>query len=169
MAERAVVALGSNLGDPLAHLRAARLQLSSLGTIEAASSLYLTVPVGGPAGQPDYLNAVIVLLPAPVYRSPSALLWALLEIERRRGRRRRLNWEARTLDLDLLAFGDRVMSEPGLVIPHPRMLERPFVLAPLCEACDSWRHPLTGRSACEELAELPDTGVERTRYEWVAE
>jgi 2-amino-4-hydroxy-6-hydroxymethyldihydropteridine diphosphokinase len=165
-AEFGLIGLGSNLGAPADQLRSARRDLESCGRVTAASRIYRTAPVGGPPGQPDYLNAVIVLAPGPGFDDPRALLSALLEIERRHGRSRRVRWEARTLDLDLLAFGGRVIDEPGLVLPHPRLDARAFVLAPLCEVMPHWRHPVSGRRACERLAELPGAGVTPTSIAW---
>lgn len=167
--ELAVIGLGSNLDDPPGQLRAALVELGRCGSITALSSIYRTAPVGGPAGQPDYLNAVAALVPTEPSADPRALLEALLAIERRHGRTRRVPWEARTLDLDLLAFGRRTVVEPGLIVPHPRLLERAFVLAPLCEALPRWRHPDTGLSACEALAQLPAAPpVTRTGLDWGA-
>ena len=166
MSETALVGLGSNLGSPLATLREARRDLAELGTVTRASALYRTAPVGGPAGQNDYLNAVIALEPSPAFGEPLELLRALLEIEGRHGRLRRIRWAARTLDLDLLAFGQRIVDEPGLTLPHPRLARRAFVLAPLCEVAPQWRHPLGGESACELLAEVDMTGVTRTDLDW---
>lgn len=163
---RAIIGLGGNLGEPLTALRFARRQLGAHGNVEAASSLYRTAPVGGPADQPDYLNAVIFYLPSPPYREPAALLGLLLEIERRQGRSRRIRWQARTLDLDLLAYGDMVVAEPGLQVPHPLMMERAFVLAPLCEVAPQWRHPLTFEPACQALARVGGDGVARTEFTW---
>ena len=170
-AERlALVALGSNLGstlgEPLEHLRRAALELSDLGALRGRSSLYATAPVGGPAGQADYLNAVVALEPFLPYAEPAALLAALLALERRHGRLRRERWGARTLDLDLLAHGDRTLRQPGLALPHPRMMERAFVLAPLCELLPGWRHPESGASACEALERLPRADVRRTGLTW---
>jgi 2-amino-4-hydroxy-6-hydroxymethyldihydropteridine diphosphokinase len=165
-AELALIGLGSNLGNPADQLRSARPELERCGRVTAASRIYQAAPVGGPPDQPDYLNAVIALVPGPGFDEPRALLQALLEIERRHGRSRRVRWEARTLDLDLLAFGARVIDEAGLVLPHPRLSERAFVLAPLCEALPHWRHPLSGRSACEELADLPPALVAPTSLAW---
>lgn len=162
----AIVALGSNLDDPLNRLRAARDELASIGTIVSASGLYRTAPVGGPPGQPDFLNAVVAFRPAPRYQEPKTLLRELLAIERRHGRRRRVRWEARVLDLDLLDVGRVVIEEEALVLPHPRMMERAFVLAPLCEALPGWSHPLTGEGACQALARLGRAGVERTELDW---
>ncbi len=128
-----------------------------------ASSLYRTVPVGGPAGQRDFLNAVVALRP---HFQPEALLAELLCLEAEQGRVRHERWSARTLDLDLLAYGDLVCETPELTLPHPRMLERAFVLAPLCELAPQWRHPLAGVSACEALARVDASGVQRTGLEW---
>lgn len=161
----AYVALGSNLGDPLRQLRQARAGLEGSGEIVGASSLYRTAPVGGPPGQADYLNAVIALRPeAP---DPEALLDVLLGLEAEQGRTRAVRWDARTLDLDLLAWDDTVLKTARLTLPHPRMLERAFVLGPLCELSPGWRHPLTRQSACETLAAL-DSDITRTALNWTA-
>ena len=162
----ALVAFGSNLDDPAAQLRRAAAVVAALAARSSWSSIYRTVPVGGPAGQPDYLNAVAALQPVAAVAEPGALLEALLEIERRHGRRRSERWGPRTLDLDLLAVGDQVVEEPGLSLPHPRMMNRAFVLAPLCEVAPSWRHPLTGEAACAALARVGEAGVHRTGLRW---
>lgn len=130
----------------------------------AASSLYRTAPMGGPTGQADYLNAVIVLRPnAP---DPETLLGELLGLEARQGRSRAVRWAARTLDLDLLAWGDLVWTTPALTLPHPRMMARAFVLAPLCEVAPGWRHPVTLEGACEALGRLDLSGATRTPLSW---
>jgi 2-amino-4-hydroxy-6-hydroxymethyldihydropteridine diphosphokinase len=165
-ASRALIGLGSNLGEPLEQLRAARRELQLLGRVDVASSLYRTAPVGGPPGQAHYLNAVVLLSPAPELASPRSLLTALLGIERRSGRRRRVRWDARTLDLDLLAYGDAVIHQPGLILPHPRLMDRPFMLAPLCEVAPAWRHPVSGRGACEALEALPPADINRIGLDW---
>jgi 2-amino-4-hydroxy-6-hydroxymethyldihydropteridine diphosphokinase len=164
--ETAYIALGSNLGRPLAQLRFALMKLRELGEVSARSSLYKSPAQGGPAGQPDYLNAVVTLAPFPAYHEPLKLLGALLAVEREAGRVRRIRWEARTLDLDLLALGERVVESPNLTLPHPRMMERAFVLAPLCEIAPSWRHPRDARRACDALATLDTSALERTGLEW---
>lgn len=162
----AYIALGSNLGEPLRYLRWAATALAELGEIEARSSLYQTVPVGGPPGQPDYLNAVMALKPAPEFDDPETLLMRLLELELEQGRERRLRWAARTLDLDLLDVAGVIYESDVLTLPHPRMLERAFVLAPLCEIAPQWRHPLTKELACEVLQRLSAEGIERTKLSW---
>jgi 2-amino-4-hydroxy-6-hydroxymethyldihydropteridine diphosphokinase len=127
----AFIGLGSNLGDSVAHLVAARAALAALpdSRLVAASSLYLSAPVG-PADQPDFINAAVALdtnLPAP------DLLHALLQIEQQQGRVRLRHWGERTLDLDLLLYGDHTVNLPELQVPHPRLHQRNFVLQPLLE------------------------------------
>ena len=160
----AYVALGSNLGDPLAQLRQARSELNEIGELVGASSLYRTAPVGGPPGQTDYLNAVVALKPNTP--DPETLLEELLGLEAGQGRTRAVRWAARPLDLDLLAWDDTVLETPRLTLPHPRMLERAFVLGPLCELAPDWRHPLTRQNACETLASLNAAGITRTVLDW---
>jgi 2-amino-4-hydroxy-6-hydroxymethyldihydropteridine diphosphokinase len=124
------LALGSNLGDRLATLeRAARLvDAHPEITVMRSSRVYETAPVGPP--QPDYLNAVLEVETA---LTALELLAATQEIERSLGRVRAERWGARSIDIDLLTFGDEDVDAPGLQIPHPRMHERGFVLAPLLE------------------------------------
>lgn len=134
----------------------------------AGSSLYRTTPVGGPTGQPDYLNAVVAL--RPEVTEPEELLTQLLGLEAEAGRERSERWAARTLDLDLLTFGEEVRTGEYLTLPHPRMMERAFVLEPLCEVIDElslrWRHPVTGIGAYETLANLSEEGIARTNLMW---
>lgn len=130
----AYVALGANLGDPVATVRAALDALQGIAGayFRTASSLYRTAPVGLHY-QPDFINAVALLevesavLPAPTF------LDHLFAIEARFGRQRSVRNAPRTLDLDLLLFGNEQHALPGLILPHPRMTERAFVLAPLAE------------------------------------
>jgi 2-amino-4-hydroxy-6-hydroxymethyldihydropteridine diphosphokinase len=127
---RAAVALGSNLGDRRANLEYALEAMTGLGDLVAVSRLYETAPVGGPE-QDAYLNAVAILetrLPA------ERLLAALLDIEHRRGRERLVRWGPRTLDLDLLLYGVETIGREECTVPHPRLLERRFVLDPLLDA-----------------------------------
>lgn len=132
---RAAIALGSNLGDRIEHLDAANEAIESLGRVVATSPVYETEPIGGP-DQGPYLNAVTVI---DTELSARRLLGELLDIERSRDRERTEQWAPRTLDLDLLLYGDESVDEPGLTVPHPRMVERRFVLDPLLdvwpEAC----------------------------------
>lgn len=133
---RVYIGLGSNLGDRAGTIRAALRDLEERADIRVVrcSAVRETVAVGGPPGQGNYLNAVAQLDTA---LSPQELLARLLEIERRHGRRRELRNGPRTLDLDLLLYGDRVIDEEGLTVPHPRMWERAFVMQPLLEICDA--------------------------------
>jgi 2-amino-4-hydroxy-6-hydroxymethyldihydropteridine diphosphokinase len=125
----AYIALGANLGDRLQTLRDAVRDLAEVGNIEAISSVYETDPVGY-ADQPAYLNAVVATDTA---LTAEGLLDALLSIERAHGRVRTFPNAPRTLDLDIILFGDEVRQSERLTIPHPRMQERTFVLAPLNE------------------------------------
>jgi 2-amino-4-hydroxy-6-hydroxymethyldihydropteridine diphosphokinase len=159
----AYVGLGSNLGDREGHLGAA---LDALRTLDGVgglerSSLYETEPVG-PGAQRRYLNAVVRLR---TRLAPRALLDALLAIERAQGRRRSgVRNEARTLDLDLLLYGDQQIDEPGLVVPHPRLALRPFVLEPLRELTPALVVPGTGASVATLAARVRDPAAAR-RYE----
>jgi 2-amino-4-hydroxy-6-hydroxymethyldihydropteridine diphosphokinase len=121
--------LGSNLGDRRAHLRTAVASLSAPGDLVAVSPLYETEPVGGPA-QGMFLNLVVELLGA---ESPRQLLERCRALESAAGRVRTVRFGPRTLDADVLLVGDLVVDEPDLVVPHPRMWKRRFVLAPLAD------------------------------------
>lgn len=129
--ERAFVALGSNLGDRAEHLRMARSSLGRLpGTVLlAASAVEETDPLGG-LPQPPYLNQMVVL---ETTLTPRALLGALQEIERSAGRVRTTRWGARTLDLDIVRYGDQRIDDPDLIIPHPELPNRDFWLRELAE------------------------------------
>ena len=146
------IALGSNLGDRAGTLRAAFAALSRLPGIQGArlSPFYETEPVGPP--QPAYLNACAHLeVDDP---DPRSFLRALLDTEGAFGRVRGERWGPRTLDLDLLMFGRVVLDEPGLILPHPRMQERAFVLKPLADLDPGLRHPVSGRTVAELLASV---------------
>ena len=150
---RAYVALGSSLGERRANLDAAAEKLSRVEGVEllARSSWYDTAPVGGPPGQPRYLNGVVGI---ETTLAPRALLEKLLQIEEELGRVRRERWHPRTIDCDLVLYDDSVVDEPGLTIPHPRMRERRFVLEPLVEIAPEARDPVTGLTARELLSRL---------------
>jgi 2-amino-4-hydroxy-6-hydroxymethyldihydropteridine diphosphokinase len=152
--ERAAVALGSNLGDRARHLERAVEELRALPGVRvlAVSAWIETESVGGPVGSPTYLNGAVLL---ETQLDPRDLLEALLAIERAHGRRRNpgIRDEPRTLDLDLLLHGDRRIDEPHLRVPHPRMEEREFVLAPLAEIAPDLVLA-SGRTVRESLAEL---------------
>jgi 2-amino-4-hydroxy-6-hydroxymethyldihydropteridine diphosphokinase len=129
--EEVFIALGSNLGDRAAFLRQAieRMKETPDFSVEAVSTVMETRPVG-PIPQPDYLNAVVR---AKTKLPPLRLLERLLAIERELGRTRRERWGPRTIDLDILYYGDRQVNEPSLQVPHPEIGNRPFLLAGLRE------------------------------------
>jgi len=156
----AFVSLGSNLGDRAAHLEGALAGLRATPGVSAlrCSSLYETEPVG-PPGQGPYLNAVARL---ETSLAPRELLARLFTLERAAGRTRSgVRNEARSLDLDLLLFGPLCLDEPGLCVPHPRLHERPFVLAPLRELAPDLCHPRLRRSVAELAAALEASGAWR--------
>lgn len=163
MGEQALVALGSNLGDRAATMARAAEGLSGAGRVLARSRLYETPPMG-PA-QPDYLNAVVLL---ETDLAPRSLLDHLLAVERSLGRVRGERWGPRTIDLDLLAHGSAVVDEPGLVLPHPGLAERAFVLAPLCDISPQWRFPdgRTARGLLDALDPSLRAGVRALADEW---
>lgn len=145
------VAIGSNLGDRHAHLDLAAARLKDLLANLRISRAYETDPVDVPDDQPRFLNAAAVGeadLPA------RELLDALLAIERERGRERPHAGAARTLDLDLVLYGDQVIDEPGLRVPHPRFRERRFVLEPLAAIAPGLVDPVTGQTVRALLTRL---------------
>lgn len=150
----AYVGLGSNLGDRRALLDSALAELAP----RRVSSVRETAPWGR-EDQPAFLNAVAEL---ETGLAPRPLLDLLLEVERRHGRVRNERWGPRTLDLDLLLYGDRVVREPGLEVPHPRLAERRFVLDGLAELNPDLQVPGTGRSVLDLLRAVPASpGEER--------
>lgn len=138
---KAYIAIGSNLGDRERTIESALRCIGGLDstTLERVSTIIETEPVG-PDGQGPYLNGV---LGVRTDLRPRELLDALMEVERAHGRDRdrEQRWGARTLDLDLLIYGDEIIDEPGLSVPHPRMHERSFVLIPLCEVAPDLEIP----------------------------
>ncbi len=156
---RALVALGSNVGDRRRTLERALEELCRLpGTcVVERSSFHETAPVGGPPGQGPFLNAVAEV---ETRLSPRELLDGLLEIEKALGRVRTVRNGPRTIDLDLILFGDVVTEEPGLQVPHPRFRERAFVLEPLAEVAPDAVDPVTGKTVRELLDELARRPVE---------
>jgi len=153
MARLAHIGLGSNLGDRKAILDGVVAQLRQTPEllVRSVSTYHETKPVGGPAGQGPFLNAAAAL---ETTLEPIALLHRLQEIEADAGRVRTVRWGERTLDLDVLLFGDEIIDRPDLSVPHPRMGVRRFVLVPLEEIASAARDPLTGRSISELRANL---------------
>jgi 2-amino-4-hydroxy-6-hydroxymethyldihydropteridine diphosphokinase len=154
----AYIGLGANLGDRLATLREAVRRLGELGEVTHVSSLYETAPVGYEA-QPAFLNAVVALQTS---LEASPLVQQMLEIEAALGRVRTFRNAPRTLDLDLLLLGDVVVTAEDVQVPHPRIQERAFVLAPLAEIAPDTLHPVLG-CAIQDLYDAMGVtdGVER--------
>lgn len=150
---KCAIALGSNLGDSLNTLESSLTVLNSTPGINLlkVSRWYQTKPVGPP--QPDYLNGCATF---NVEQKPEELLTLLQATELQFGRVRTEKWGARTLDLDILLYDDLIMETPNLIIPHPRMNERAFVLVPLAEIAADWQEPKTGK-AIAKLASTIDT------------
>jgi len=151
MNKHVYLSLGSNIGDREAHLREAIARLESAGHVVAVSSFYETEPVEF-TQQPWFLNGVVAL---DTTKMPRQLLAALLRIEREMGRRRVQKKGPRTIDIDILLFGNTVMDSAELTIPHPAMHERRFVLQPLAEIAPDARHPVFGKTIQELREALP--------------
>lgn len=149
---RAFLGLGANLGDRRAQLRRA---VAAMDDVVALSALYETEPVGGPAGQPPYLNLVVEL---DTERSPRQLLERARRLEDEAGRVRTVHHGPRPLDVDVLLVGDEVVEEPDLMVPHPRMFERRFVLAPLSDLAPELVPPETLERAGGRVRRLGKLG-----------
>ena len=163
-----LVAIGANLPGPdgapaIETCRRAAVALDALPglRLRSLSRWFATAPVPPTPGVPDYVNGVALLAPRPgaAAPDPAVLLAALQGIEAAFGRVRPYPNAPRTLDLDLLDLGGLVREGPDPVLPHPRMQDRGFVLAPLCDIAPGWLHPVLGLTAAELLAGLPPQGV----------
>jgi len=143
--------LGTNLGDRLGNLRNAVLALAPFVDVEATSRLYETAPVGI-LDQPAFLN---MALRGTTRLDPLSLLQALKSLEKTLGRVDGVRWGPRLIDMDILLFGESSFSDPSLEVPHPRLTERRFALAPLADVGASALHPPTGKAVAQLLAELP--------------
>jgi len=157
MGVEAIIALGGNVGEVREHFISARNMLAGSDGIGllASSKLYRSPPMG-PQNQPDYLNAVIGV---QTTLTALQLLHRMQTIELQHGRKRTgERWGQRTLDLDLIAYDDVQMQSETLILPHPGMAERMFVLQPLCDIRKNWQHPANGKSAVQLLDDLQRTG-----------
>ncbi|MDJ0511722.1 MAG: 2-amino-4-hydroxy-6-hydroxymethyldihydropteridine diphosphokinase [Crocosphaera sp.] len=154
------IALGSNLGNSLTILETTIKRLSQHPHLKLInhSPWYETIPIGPP--QPNYLNGCAIL---ETSLTPEKLLGELLKIEQDFGRIRQQKWGPRTLDLDLLLYDDLILETQILEIPHPRMIERGFVLVPLCDIAATWVHPITQKTIKDHLNMVDDKGVKLFR------
>ena len=160
----AYIALGSNLQDPATQLRSAVTAISQLpdSRVERTSSIYRSVPLGTTA-QPDYLNAVLLLATT---LPPLRLLDALQQIEQAQGRVRGERWGPRTLDLDILLYGNQKIDSPRLTVPHPAMSQRNFVLYPLLEISDANLVLPDGTVLDTLVAACPGNSLEKTSLQF---
>ncbi len=162
----AYLGLGSNLGNRLAFLRGGRDTLVNQPGIELiqTSGVYETEALGGPPGNPLFLNTVLKIQTSLEARQ---LLEACLEVEDEFGRSRPVRWAPRTLDIDILFYADQIICEERLTIPHPRLQDRAFVLAPMLEIAPDFKHPLLDRTITELAAGSADvTTLAPLRTTW---
>jgi 2-amino-4-hydroxy-6-hydroxymethyldihydropteridine diphosphokinase len=155
-AQRVYLGLGGNLGDRQLNLRQAAAALPESVRIARASRVYETAPWGY-TDQPNFLNQV---LEVETSLSPLELLGELKKIEAGLGRQQTFRYGPRLIDIDILFYGSRVLDAPGLQIPHPRLAERAFVLAPLAELAPNLVHPTLRKSVADLLAQVDRSGVQ---------
>ncbi|MDR2461086.1 MAG: 2-amino-4-hydroxy-6-hydroxymethyldihydropteridine diphosphokinase [Deltaproteobacteria bacterium] len=155
--QEAAIAFGANLEDPIAAISKAQELLShTLGLKPIlSSSVWLTEPVGGPAGQNYYHNKVSLFAST---LPPKKLLRVLLETESSLGRVRDIRWGPRVIDLDLIYLDQLILKDTDCTLPHPRMAERAFVLYPLLELRPNWRHPILHKTVTELIELLEPNG-----------
>ncbi|SDZ74367.1 2-amino-4-hydroxy-6-hydroxymethyldihydropteridinediphosphokinase [Desulfuromusa kysingii] len=163
---RAFLGFGGNLGNPLERFRHARETLAKHPKISVISSapLYQTPPIGGPEGQPDFLNTVVEIHTGLF---PAELLQLCGQIEACADRIREQHWGPRTLDIDLLLIDELILEDPQLTLPHPRMHQRHFVLLPLNDLAPQLNHPLLHKTISHLLQALPVAdGIIRVNETW---
>jgi len=149
------IGLGTNLGDRAANLHQAVQRLASCTTVLAASPIYETEPWGY-ADQPAFLNQVVQ---SETSLTPLRLLNCLKKLEVEIGRTPTFRYGHRVIDLDILFFGDRILQTGRLMIPHPRLQERAFVLVPLNDLAPQWIHPVLGKTVQQILADVDTSGI----------
>lgn len=154
---RVALALGSNVGDRAAKIRQAIEAVRPWIEVETVSPVYET-PAAYVADQPPFHNAALV---GTTPLEPLPLLWALKKLETELGRVPTFRYGPRVIDLDLLLYGDRIMSLPELTVPHPRMVEREFALRPLADIAPEWVHPQSGLTVAQLLDRIPERAAKR--------